>query len=403
MQDADGNFGKEAVEAGMGYKPMEVAIPVDKDDSAPLEGTHDDLKVAASQIAERRQQEMNPLEIERRYNFQSGSKAGQQMPENETIRAEQAASDLSLARQQERAAVEAEADKLLADALNQLHSGQELPAGPPEGYSEQAQPQAPQTEAAQPEAAPQAEFDLAAELQKNPRLMAAPNQQITQANQQPDAMANYYAAAVAQNAQAAYASLISHFPELQGVTAEQLPAVVKSIKYQNPIRGSEVIDHLQRVQNLVGEHQRIQQAQAVAYQQQFNRGAKAADDALELYRHEQGVTDEQFSEIKNEVLTMLRESGMNDEQIAQRYNSDPMLRSFNSQKALMQAAQFRIMKRSAHLKRNNPVPQVQRPGSPVARGSDQDYSMRNLENKLNQTGSPKDAAALLAARRAARR
>jgi|SRR6516225_2653636 len=125
----------------MGYSPMVPAIPVDKDDSAPLKGTQEDLKVAASQIAERRQQEMNPLEIERKYLQQEGANAGRPMDERLTVSAQQAASDLGLARRQEAAAAEAEVDKLLADAINQLHSSQ---VGAPEGPQkpqQQAQPQ----------------------------------------------------------------------------------------------------------------------------------------------------------------------------------------------------------------------------------------------------------------------
>src|SRR5690242_3609269 len=85
MIDQDGNFGDKVDTA---YTPMTPAQPIAKEDDSPL-----DLQTAASLVAERDRQEAPIVEVS--YTQQNGANAGERVPRNETITAEQASADLN--------------------------------------------------------------------------------------------------------------------------------------------------------------------------------------------------------------------------------------------------------------------------------------------------------------------
>src|SRR5262249_44563476 len=90
------------------YTPMVPANPIDKGDDSPL-----DIHDAAAQVADRRasgeaarqqeenEREVSPVDTVRQYNHRDGPRAGQRMPDRETVSAEQASVDLTAARNAE--------------------------------------------------------------------------------------------------------------------------------------------------------------------------------------------------------------------------------------------------------------------------------------------------------------
>ena len=79
------------------------------------------------------------------------------------------------------------------------------------------------------------------------------------------------------------------------------------------------------------------------------------------------------------------------------------LRDHRVQLLLRDAVRYRDAQAAAKSAQHKPVPHVQRPGPAPARNADADGRVKDLTERLNRTGTLRDAAALLAAQRAARR
>jgi hypothetical protein len=216
-----------------------------------------------------------------------------------------------------------------------------------------------------------------------------------------------YAAELQANSQLAAASLLNSYPELQNVPVEQIGAVIAGIESQNPQRGAEIRNQLSNVSRMAEKAQQAQAAQVQAYQQQhrqvFDYVAAQADDAYEKWITQQEPSPERRQEISTTAKQMLREAGLSDQEMSYHWSTNPILRSFAGQQIMADAARYRMSVAAARGKAVRPIPVVQRPGSPVERSSDQEYALRDLNQKLNSSHSAKDAAALLTARRAGRR
>jgi hypothetical protein len=181
--------------------------------------------------------------------------------------------------------------------------------------------------------------------------------------------------------------------------------IINTVAQSNPERAKAMAQTVQAVAQTVQQAQaaqdQYQAQQHAAQQQQWAAWSKAHDDAFEAYFSTVASPAEQ-AEIRKEALAMLHEDGMSDADIAALWES-PAFRSVTAQKALMNAARYRMAQGAARAKAIKPVPIVQRPGSPLARGSEVDFDLRKLSTELDKSGSPKAAAALLTARRANRR
>jgi hypothetical protein len=391
-------FGLAAELEQAGYEPMKMASPVETPEDEAFSKA-DILKSLAEQPAE------PPVVVERQYQEMDGPNAGAPKPQTEVVSAEQAAHDLALARRGEAEARQTTADLELQQALDQLRQSeqQQQPeqAQEPVALDKQfpAQP-APEQ--------PQAADDEVAKALSSPKVLAAIQDHINQATAQSNAMGQYYAQAVQQNAMAATAALVAQYPELQNLTPEQIPTAIKTVAVGNPERAAAMAQHIRQVSDVVGQHQKTLAAQQQAYQaqarQQFEQTAKSADADWENYS-KANFTDEQSSEIRKEALAMLKEYGLSDRDIQFHYHNSELFRSFPAQRLMADAARWRLATRGAKEKAVKPVPVVQRPGSPLSRGSQEDYDTRELNARLDRsTGRDalKAAAQLVAARRARR-
>jgi hypothetical protein len=77
------------------------------------------------------------------------------------------------------------------------------------------------------------------------------------------------------------------------------------------------------------------------------------------------------------------------------------LRDHRLQLLILDAVKFHDAQKAAKEAAAKPVPPVQRPGVAQPRNAAADQHIQNLKQKLDQSGSLKDAAALVAARRKA--
>jgi hypothetical protein len=94
---------------------------------------------------------------------------------------------------------------------------------------------------------------------------------------------------------------------------------------------------------------------------------------------------------------------MTDDMIRWAWETNPLFRSAAGQRILYLAARADLARKGIKSKSAQPVPQVQRPGSPLLHADQRQYEHRALEQKLNKTGDYRDAAKLLIAQRNSRR
>jgi hypothetical protein len=213
------------------------------------------------------------------------------------------------------------------DAIDQLRAG------------DQQQPQAPaepvaldkQIAAQQETATPQAQTPPVAEdpVQKalsDPAVLNAVQQHVAQANQQAEAMGNYYAQAVQHNAMAATAALVQQYPELANLTPEQIPVAIKTIAATQPERAQSIVRHIENTSRLVAESQRVQAAQVQAYQQEAQRQWQryANDEDAKYTEFEKTRPAAEVKAVRENVLRVLSSVyGYPEADLARAYHSNP--------------------------------------------------------------------------------
>ncbi len=110
------------------------------------------------------------------------------------------------------------------------------------------------------------------------------------------------------------------------------------------------------------------------------------------------------AELQKKALAVLSDLGFDEAELAQSWNGqkDLSLRDHRVQLLIRDATLWREAQAKAKAAATRPVPPVQRPGAATARAGTDEARVQHLTERLEQTGSLKDAAALLRARRAAR-
>ncbi len=155
-------------------------------------------------------------------------------------------------------------------------------------------------------------------------------------------------------------------------------------------------------------YQRAQQEHQARAQQEF-RGKWdkfAKDEDSRFLEAAPEMQDEvRASAVRNRSVSLLRDIGFSEEDLSKLWNGEVSLslRDHRAQLLIRDAVRYREAQSAARSKTVKPVPTVQRPGSPAARVPETTIQDRRLNARLDQTGSWKDAAELLVARRAARR
>jgi hypothetical protein len=109
--------------------------------------------------------------------------------------------------------------------------------------------------------------------------------------------------------------------------------------------------------------------------------------------------------LQKKALAVLSDLGFEDAELAQAWNGakDLSLRDHRVQLLIRDATLWRDAQAKAKAAAQKSVPPVQRPGAASARQGTDEARVQHLTQRLEQTGSLKDAAALVRARRAAAR
>jgi len=247
---------------------------------------------------------------------------------------------------------------------------------------------------------------------------ADPAQQHPQGAQpqaQPQSPEQQHAAVVQQFAQAAMTVQASQ-QQIMDVARLEFPDVVKA---QNPLAVLQAMAtqdpaRAQRFAQL-DLAMRQQQAQASTlehnarhYETQRNNStfehfARVQDYEVETKIPEAAPGHPNRRAIQQAVIDELHDAGLSDAQIRHAWQHDTTFRSATAQIMMVQAARARLARERARTATRKPVPPVQRPGVSHGRNAYAAENAQRLSDRLDRTGNLKDAAHLLAARRAARR
>jgi hypothetical protein len=147
-------------------------------------------------------------------------------------------------------------------------------------------------------------------------------------------------------------------------------------------------------------------AQARQQSEQQRRFAEFAQRHDDLFKGKvpEMADPAEVAKLQGAAVAVLKQHGFDEAELAASWHGhrDFSLRDHRVQLLVRDAVLWREAKAKAKAAVAKPLPPVQRPGASQGKGAAQDAVIQNLTKKLEASGSLKDAAALLRARRSAR-
>ena len=156
---------------------------------------------------------------------------------------------------------------------------------------------------------------------------------------------------------------------------------------------AEVTQHM-----LAGQHRQAQEKLT-----QFVEFSKRQDDLFKEKVPDM-ADDTKAAQLQRQALAVLGELGFDEAELVPLWNGQKelSLRDHRLQLLIRDATLWREAEKKAKAAATKPVPPVQRPGAATSRQGTDEARVQHLTQRLEQTGSLRDAAALVRARRAAR-
>src|SRR5262245_18873938 len=226
------------------YVEMSDAWVPPQEPKKTFDGGEQGLRKAAKEVTEQREQEREPEPIERKYYDYT---TGDHMPMNQTLDLDRAATDLTRQRGIEAAEQLPKAD----DIANAIDGARQNYFQAVQGIDPQQQTQpTEQTHHQQQQPVDGIDPELAAAI-NNPKVRAALEPEI----QTVEAARRQYQAAALHAAQLAAAATFAFAPELQNVSAAEMPIALRLIAAKDPDRAQQIEQHVQRTQQLYGAYQ----------------------------------------------------------------------------------------------------------------------------------------------------
>jgi hypothetical protein len=158
-----------------------------------------------------------------------------------------------------------------------------------------------------------------------------------------------------------------------------------------------------KIAGLAQETMAAAQRQAAEKQQQFSEFARRQDDLFTEKVPDMADADK-AAKLQSAAIDVLKELGFEEAELAQSWNGakEFSLRDHRLQLIIRDAVLWREAQAKARAAALKPVPPVQRPGASPTQAVRREAELQTLSKRLDQTGSLKDAAAFVRARRAAR-
>jgi hypothetical protein len=192
--------------------------------------------------------------------------------------------------------------------------------------------------------------------------------------------------------------------EMQGEFADvKTLADVNRLAAEDPFRFAKYQAKQMQVAAIQREAQQAQERQSQEYRQQWSAFASKEDQTF-ADKVPEMADPAKAKQIADSAVSVLHDHGFTDQELAKLWNGEASisLRDHRLQLLIRDAVRLRDAQKVAAKPAPKPVPQVQRPGVAQARASSGDAQIQALQKRFDETGSAKDAAALLNAKRAKR-
>ena len=242
-------------------------------------------------------------------------------------------------------------------------------------------------------------------MQRSPKLRETLQQEAlrVQAVEQQAAHAHQaHAAAVAAAQQVALHFTLGNFPELAGLTQEQIPAALHVLEHSNPQRFQQVVSQLAKLDQVSKANAEVQARQQQRVQQQVAGWVQAQDAEVDSYLAK-SEAPETVRSVKDNIPRVLQHYGVDVNEFRQAIAQVPLLRSAPFQKMLFSLGKQFVLSEQAAGKVARPVPPVQRPGTSQPRSSYADAEVAAARERfLKNPDDLRVAAAYLTAKRNAR-
>ncbi len=173
---------------------------------------------------------------------------------------------------------------------------------------------------------------------------------------------------------------------------------------EDPFRFTRWQAQQMKVAGVQREIDAAQQRHAQEEAQRWNTFAK--DEDAKFYDKAPDLQDPKVAAaVFQSASEMLKDLGFAPDEMSKLWNGQDKisLRDHRLQLLIRDGVRYREAQAKAKTAQQRPVPSVQRPGPAPARGADADERVKALDQRLTQTGSLRDAAAALVARRQASR
>lgn len=376
------SYGQESVDRSLGYTPLPEA-----EAAPPPAPAFDNAREAAAELS--RERDDDEATVERKY---------EGVDHHKTVKLDRAVRDLSEARAVEAADFDARMNEVSAQAVDQFRGEREGAAEP--SAREQAPAQEPDSApdlAPQPEARPAIDPEIARALQ-NPKVREAVRAEVATA----EAARQQYTQATTEAAELAASALYGSFPELRGLNAQQIGGALQVIAAQNPVRYEQLRAQLVQTHQLYTASVQAQHAQQQRAAAQFQNFAAQNDDAMDRFLKTE--PPETVARVKQELAAIAeKDYGIGRDEFKALVQSQPIMRAAAFQRMMYDAAKYRLALRSAAERTPPPAPPVMRPGVAQPPLAADDAQVLDAQAAFRKDPNPKTAAAVLVAKREARR
>jgi hypothetical protein len=354
------------------------------------------IEGAANELEETRAAEKDI--IERKYIEVGGERHGQDMPRDQSIDLQRAVDDITRQRGFEAEAAEEQGAETLRNEVDAYRASEQAKLQqqqqPQQAHPEpQPQPQIP------PDQIPDGvDIEVVQALQNSPKLRLAVEQELGKANQAREA----YAVATQQAAQVALAAVLANYPEIQGLSADQLPTALQVMAGQNPQRAADAVASLQRAEQIYRLHQQAQGAQAQVMQAQLQHWQKSEDSKMDSFIATE--PPETVRAVKDNLIKVAAEVyGISKDELAHAFATTPILRAAPFQRMLYDLVKTHTARAQAADKMVRTAPPFMRPGTSDNQPSGDDAQIARAHKVFLANPNPKNASAFILAKRNARR
>jgi hypothetical protein len=202
---------------------------------------------------------------------------------------------------------------------------------------------------------------------KHPQVRQAIQEELGKAEQSQQ----QYAAAVNYANQFAQASLVDALPELGQIPVENWEAAIGLLAQSDPGRVQRALGIIQRVSKLSAAQMQLQQHQAHVQRQQLVTSTEAEDARLV-----EMIGKDAAEEANKATVAFLTDHGIPRHQHLEFIHRHPVLTTAAARETIWKAQQYDAMQKAAKTLSAQPLPPVQRPGTPGARAAAPDNSSK---------------------------